>query len=88
MVERRDHNPQVGGSSPPSVTLGVSLASNRHERGWPHYSLHITTALSDQSYRWQLEAQGGVDSHDARGNSWEIMKWVRKWRPKTSSRLR
>ena len=59
-----------------SITLGVSLTPNRHDRGWPRFSLHITTALSYQSYRWQIEAQGGVDSHDARGNSWEIVRWV------------
>lgn len=70
----------------PLLTLGVipsvrvyanTLSAGRHDKGYPRFTLHITTTLSDQSYRWRMEAQGGVDGHDARGNSWEIMRWVR-----------
>lgn len=56
--------------------VGDTLVNDRHDRGWPRYTLTIHTALSNQSYRWQIEAQGGVDNHDARGNSWEIIKYV------------
>jgi hypothetical protein len=56
--------------------VGDTLAADRHNKGWPKFALTIHTTLSNQSYRWQIEAQGGVDSHDARGNSWEIVKWV------------
>ena len=56
----------------PLLTLGV----NRHDQGYPRFTLHITTTLSNQSYRWQIEAQGGVNGHDARSNSWEIMRWI------------
>jgi hypothetical protein len=59
-------------SQRPSLTLGV----NRHDRGYPRFTLTIHTTLSDQSYRWQIEAQGGVNGHDARSNTWEIIKWI------------
>ena len=56
--------------------LGVTLGVNRHDKGYPRFTLHITAALSEQSYRWQIDAQGGVDGHDARSNTWEIIKWM------------
>jgi hypothetical protein len=59
------------------------LHAKRHDKGYPRFTLHITTSLSDQSYRWQMEAQGGVDGHDARSNTWEILKWIplQRWTP-------
>jgi hypothetical protein len=54
------------------------IAPDRHNRGWPRYTLHITTSQSDQTYRWHITAFGGLDGHDARGNTWEIIKWIRK----------
>lgn len=79
-----EHTPPL--TRDPLLTLGVTpsarvyantLSAGRHDKGYPRFTLHITTTLSDQSYRWRMEAQGGVDGHDARGNSWEIMRWVR-----------
>jgi hypothetical protein len=74
MVERRDHNPQVGGSSPPSVTL----QSNRHDRGWPRVSILSYIAITDQSWRYCIEPMGYRDNVWERSGYVELIVWLRK----------
>jgi hypothetical protein len=47
------------------------IKPGRHNRGWPRFSLTVTTGSSDQSHRIYVHCQGGIDSHDARGAEWE-----------------
>lgn len=53
----------------------LMLSPRRHERGWPRFSLVVTTTDSDQSHRIALRCQGGIDSHDARGPEWEGVQY-------------
>jgi hypothetical protein len=47
------------------------IALDRHDRGWPRFSLTVTTGSSDQTHRIYVRCQGWIDSHDARGPEWE-----------------
>jgi hypothetical protein len=53
------------------------IKSDRHDRGWPRFSLTVTTGSSDQSHRIYVRCQGQIDSHDARGPEWEGVQYRR-----------
>jgi hypothetical protein len=55
------------------------LHPSRHDRGWPRIVLLQWTGRSARSFRLYVEAQGTVDAHDARGKSWEVIQWCRRW---------
>ena len=56
------------------------LKPDRHDKGWPRFSLTVTTGSSDQSHRIYVRCQGQIDSHDARGPTWEGVQ-VRPLKP-------
>jgi hypothetical protein len=47
--------------------LQPMIKPDRHNTGWPRFSLTAQTRSSAQSYRIEIRCQGQVDSHDARG---------------------
>ena len=53
----------------------MHISPNRHDRGWPRFSLTVTTASSDQSHRIYVHCQGQIHTHDARGPEWEGMQY-------------
>jgi len=63
------------------------LEPNRHDRGWPRLTLLMWTSLSSQTFRLYVHALGTVDSHDARGASWEIVQWVPMTEPGAAFRV-
>jgi hypothetical protein len=51
--------------------LFAMIASGRHDKGWPRFSLVVQTASSPQTHRITVRCQGRIDSRDARGPTWE-----------------
>ena len=51
------------------------LSPGRHDKGWPRFSLTITTGSSPQTHRIYVRCQGQIDSHDARGPTWEGVQY-------------
>ena len=51
------------------------IAPDRHNKGWPRFSLTVQTASSDQTHRIYVHCQGRIDSHDARGAGWEGVQY-------------
>ena len=47
------------------------IASDRHNTGWPRFSLVVQTGSSEQTHRIYVHCQGQIHSHDARGPEWE-----------------
>jgi hypothetical protein len=47
----------------------------RHDTGWPRFTVSQRTHSSDQSHRIYIQVQGGIDSHDARGPTWEGVQY-------------
>ena len=47
------------------------IASDRHNTGWPRFSLVVQTGSSEQTHRIYVHCQGQIHSHDARGPTWE-----------------
>jgi hypothetical protein len=61
---------------PPVVLrmLRTVIRPRRHDCGYPRFVLDVTTTSSDQSHRLYVAVQGKVDSHDARGSTWEVVQ--------------
>ena len=53
----------------------MRIAPERHNTGWPRFSLMVTTHSSDQSHRIYVHCQGQIHSHDARGPTWEGVQY-------------
>ena len=53
----------------------MRIEPGRHDTGWPRFTLHVTTASSDQTHRLYVAVQGPIDSHDARGSTWEVVQY-------------
>ena len=53
----------------------MRISPDRHNTGWPRFSLTIQTASSDQSHRIYVHCQGQIHSHDARGPTWEGVQY-------------
>ena len=51
------------------------LTPGRHDCGWPRFVIDVTTSSSDQTHRLHVAVQGKVDSHDARGSTWEVVQY-------------
>ena len=51
------------------------IEPDRHNTGWPRFSLTVTTASSDQTHRIYVHCQGQIHSHDARGADWEGVQY-------------
>ena len=51
------------------------IEPRRHECGYPRFVLDVATHSSDQSHRLYVAVQGKVDSHDARGSTWEVVQY-------------
>lgn len=58
------------------------IKPDRHNKGWPRFSLVVTTHSSDQSHRIYVHCQGQIHTHDARGADWEGVQF----RPLAGSR--
>ena len=59
----------------------MRIAPERHNTGWPRFSLTVTTGSSVQTHRIYVHCQGQIHSHDARGPTWEGVQY----RPLNSS---
>ena len=53
----------------------MRISPGRHECGYPRFTLDATTTSSDQTHRLHVAVQGKVDSHDARGSTWEVVQY-------------
>ena len=53
----------------------MPISTDRHNKGWPRFSLTVTTESSDQTHRIYVYCQGQIDSHDARGPHWEGVQY-------------
>jgi len=53
----------------------MRIPPERHNTGWPRFSLSVTTASSPQTHRIYVHCQGQIDSHDARGPAWEGVQY-------------
>ena len=51
------------------------IAPERHDQGYPRFSLVVTTGSSDQTHRIYVHCQGQIHSHDARGPGWEGVQY-------------
>jgi hypothetical protein len=57
------------------IATDTMLDRNRHDCGYPRFVLDVTTSSSDQTHRLYVAVQGKVDSHDARGSTWEVVQY-------------
>ena len=53
----------------------MRISPGRHDRGWPRFSLSVTTGSSPQTHRIYVHCQGQIHSHDARGAEWEGVQY-------------
>jgi hypothetical protein len=51
------------------------IALDRHNQGYPRFSLTVQTASSPQTHRIYVHCQGQIHSHDARGPEWEGVQY-------------